>query len=344
MSQFTITRILEWAKKQKAPFGSAEMVEVFKISRQTAARHLKKLVEAGLLIKSGATHNAQYAVPAKAATAITPPSLKLNKKLKGLQEDRVFDEIDLKLGLKSKLNENTYRIANYAFSEMLNNAIDHSESKAATINVGIKKGKFEFSIRDLGIGVYRNIRKGFKLKTDEEAVEHLLKGKQTTAPRAHSGQGIFFTSKIADHFLLKSDRLMLTFENENDDLRLSNERAIKGTLVEFSIKLQTRKSLNSLFAEYANEDFEFDRTKYPVVILQQNGAISRSQARRLTMGLEKFDRIILDFHKVKEIGQGFADEIFRVFQSKHPKIVIESREASTTVNFMIRRAIANTHK
>lgn len=221
---------------------------------------------------------------------------------------------------------------------MLNNAIDHSESKLADIRVAIDKGVLEFQIRDFGVGAFQRVRKTFRLETDQEAVEHILKGKQTTAPEAHSGQGIFFTSKIADRFQLRSGRLVLKFDNDRDDIVLGETRQLIGTEVKFSIRVQTRKSLKKLFSDYANEDFEFEKTSYPIVLLAQNGAVSRSQARRLTIGLDEFDRIALDFSKVKELGQGFADEIFRVFQNKNPKKVIEVRNANVAVNFMIRRA------
>jgi hypothetical protein len=66
--------------------------------------------------------------------------------------------------------------------------------------------------------------------------------------------------------------------------------------------------------------------------------VSRSQARRILYGMDKFKTIILDFIKVKGIGQGFADEIFRVFKLEHPGVEILVKNASKTVMFMINRA------
>ena len=68
--------------------------------------------------------------------------------------------------------------------------------------------------------------------------------------------------------------------------------------------------------------------------------MSRSQARRLILGLDKFKIIVLDFNKVKTIGQSFADEIFRVFQNNHPDITIETINCCKAVEFMIKRAAA----
>lgn len=331
--------ILEWAKQQKEPFSSSDLVRKFGMSRQTAARILSNLSMSGLLLKEGSTRSAKYSLQKRKTS---PSSVHLIKKIKGLAEDKVFDEINLRLGLSTELSKNIYSIAYYAFTEMLNNAIDHSNSDKAMIDIEINHQQFQFKIRDTGIGVFKSIQKGFKLKSEEEALDHLLKGKQTTMPKAHSGQGLFFTSKIADSFSLRSGKLQLIFEK--NDIRLKNSALLKGTEVIFSINKLSRKNLKSLFEQYANEDFEFDRTTYPIFILERHGAISRSQARRLTVGLENFDRIILDFKKVTELGQGFSDEIFRVFQSKHPKIVIEVRNANSAVDFMIKRAIKGIEK
>ena len=52
-------------------------------------------------------------------------------------------------------------------------------------------------------------------------------------------------------------------------------------------------------------------------------------------GLDKFEQIIIDFSKVDIIGQGFADEIFRVFKNHHPEINLETKNTSQAINAMI---------
>ena len=65
--------------------------------------------------------------------------------------------------------------------------------------------------------------------------------------------------------------------------------------------------------------------------------ISRSQARRILAGLEKFKSVILDFDRVSTVGQAFVDEIFRVFQSRHQDITIAPVNMNDAVRFMIGR-------
>ena len=69
--------------------------------------------------------------------------------------------------------------------------------------------------------------------------------------------------------------------------------------------------------------------------------ISRSQARRVLQGLDKFKVILLDFDKVPMIGQAFADEIYRVFKNKHPGIQFQESNMNDAVEFMVRRAKAD---
>jgi len=65
--------------------------------------------------------------------------------------------------------------------------------------------------------------------------------------------------------------------------------------------------------------------------------ISRSRARQVLAGLEKFKSVILDFDKVPTVGQAFADEIFRVFKAKYPDISIKPINMNEAVTFMIGR-------
>ena len=66
--------------------------------------------------------------------------------------------------------------------------------------------------------------------------------------------------------------------------------------------------------------------------------ISRSQARRVLSGLEKFKIVVMDYDKVPMVGQAFADEIYRVFKIKHPEIDVQDINMNESVRFMVERA------
>lgn len=323
---------------QHPTFSSTDLLKKLPISRQAISRLLTQMVKEGILTKTGSTRAAKYSL----AKARTPPkleSLHLVKQLRNLEEDVVSQEVERRLGLNRKLSANTLRIFHYAFTEMLNNAIDHSKSKKCEIDVELPPQQITFRIRDHGIGAFENVQKGFKLRTEYEALEHVFKGRQTTAPSAHTGQGIFFTSRIADRFVLSSHAISATRDNKLEDLFVKDIPRLKGTRVEFTISRQSRRSLQDLFNRFSNEKLEFAKNTVHVKLSGETGALSRSEARRLVFGLERFEEIVFDFSGVKEIGQAFADEIFRVYQRNHPKKKITFQGANAAVAFLITRAI-----
>ena len=71
----------------------------------------------------------------------------------------------------------------------------------------------------------------------------------------------------------------------------------------------------------------------------ESSLISRSQAKRVVRNLEKFHTILLDFTGIETVGQGFADEIFRVYQNENPGMEILPTHANEDIQRMIKRAI-----
>jgi biotin operon repressor len=315
---------------------SSFLADELEITRQTVAKHLKTLLEENLISKAGSTKSAVYSY---GGSQNLENEVTLVKTIKGLEEHIVYKELELRMSLSKHLNKNAQSIAFYAFGEMLNNAIDHSGAEKVEIHTQINKSCFEFKVKDLGVGVFYNIQKYYKLEDEFEAVSWLLSGKKTTMPSRHSGEGIFFTSKISDHFSLKSHKTFLNFYNPSDDISLSEIKNVKGTEVLFSIRCHTKKKLETVFTEFANEDFEFDKSKSIVKITSGRAAVSRSQARRLLASLGDFKRIVLDLSGVNETGQAFCDEIFRVYKLRNPEKIISWENASAAAEFMIQRSL-----
>jgi len=197
--------------------------------------------------------------------------------------------------------------------------------------------KIRFSIKDPGIGVFHSIAEKFNLEDEQAAMIELIKGKTTMQPHAHSGEGIFFVSRSADRFVLRSHRLQIEWDRDRDDVFVSDPRYMKGTLAQFEIRKDSRTRLEDVFAEFAPEqyDFKFEKTRVLVKLLQRE-YVSRSEAKRLLHNLDKFSEIELDMREVTSVGQGFTDEIFRVFASAHPGIDIRTINAGKAVEAMIR--------
>ena len=335
------TKILHFVRRKKL-IRTSDVVRFTAISRQAAARHLRELVASHRLSKSGSTNRACYfPFDPKSTISSEMPGVNFLCRLRGLEEDRVWDQLVQRAHLKNKLSVAAFKIVQYAFTEMLNNAIDHSHAGRVRIELRFDRGALLFRVLDRGIGAFESVRKKFRLKNHFEAAEHLLKGKQTTAPDRHSGQGIFFTSRIADHFSLASAGVKLDVDNDLGDIGLIDIKSVKGTEVVFALKQRSRKDLKILFDDYTDSDLVFDKTEIRIKLSRTapGGYVSRSEARRLLFGLEKFKRVVVDFNKVHGIGQGFADEIFRVFHRRHPLIHLEPVSMVPSVAFFVKRAL-----
>lgn len=334
----TKSEILHFANKQKI-FRTSDVVKGLKnkVSRQQVSSILNDLFRKGLLVRQGSGSFVFYALPTNSH------ALKklIHKKLRNnnLKEHEVFDEIKSSSPFLRSLKENVDSIFNYAFSEMLNNAIEHSTSKLINIEVENNKDNLTFTVRDFGVGVFRNIMQQRHLKSELEAIQDLLKGKTTTQPQSHSGEGIFFTSKVGDIFILESFNLRLRIDNIVKDVFVEEIPSIKGTTVRFQLSLNSKKHLNDIFKEYTNPaTYAFDKTEIHIKLYTMGTIyVSRSQARRVLTHLDKFKSIVLDFDQVLTIGQAFADEIFRVFISKHQDIKITPINMNEAVEFMIKR-------
>lgn len=325
--------------KSKKRATSVEIAQHFGFTRQYANQILRIMVKAGEVVKFGSTRAAFYTLP-EFIDEIGPKATRRRLKNKNIKEHEVFDDLISVFPAFRTAPENVQSIVHYAFSEMLNNAIEHSQSK----NIEVKlesNGIIRFVVDDFGIGVFRNVMRNRHLKSELEAMQDLLKGKVTTDPKAHTGEGIFFTSKVADRFVLESFGYRMVIDNTIPDVFFQEEKRVnRGTRVIFTIARTSDRHLNRIFEKYQSKpgSYAFDKTEVCVRLFAIGTVyVSRSQARRILIGLEKFKKIILDFDKVPNVGQGFADEVFRVFQSRHPNISIEPINMNDTVRFMIER-------
>ncbi len=327
-------------KKKKVKV--ADIIAETNFSRAYIHRFFKELRNEGKIILLGRTNKVYYILAAdKKSFPCKPLFFKRTLANKNLSEDIALTELKREVAVFDKLRKNVADILDYAFMEMLNNAIEHSKSKKILIRAETTEKIVKFAVIDWGVGIFNDIKVKFKLKNILEAIGHLLKGKQTTAPKTHTGEGVFFTSKAADQLVIESSGKKLIFNNKINDVFVRDIKKIKGTKVNFEIAITSQRKLSAIFKEYTGENFVFNKTKIIIKLFElgSRSYISRSQARRLLFGLEKFQEVILDFKKVETAGQAFADEVFRVWQRKHPKIKIESINCNENIRFMIKRAL-----
>jgi hypothetical protein len=226
---------------------------------------------------------------------------------------------------------------------MFNNVIDHSAGSRGYVEIEFNPRQVALSVFDDGVGAFENIRSRLGLEDHREAIFALSKGKLTTDPERHTGQGIFFTSRIFDEFSLASNGLILLHNGDGQDWLVDRKKGGEGTVVTMTIARDSAKTLKEHFDRYSDldsEEYGFTKSHIPLVLAKygKDDLISRSQAKRVLSGVQDFNQVYLDFRGIDFIGQAFADEIFRVFPNRHPGITVTPIGMSEDVARMVARA------
>lgn len=311
---------------------SGEVAARLGISRQAAHRRLAKLASAGAIVREGAGRAARY-VSRDAAV------VRRRYATAGLAEDRVFVDMERRVPAIGGLPEAGRTALHYALTEMTNNAIEHSGARSVELVLEPRDDGIALEVIDGGVGALEHVRAHLRLASPLEAIQELAKGKTTTNPARHSGEGIFFTSKVARRFELDSSGLRWIVDNELGDTTVVPSPRRKGTRVRVELSRAPRPTLREVFDAYTIDE-EFARTRTVVKLFAIGKTfVSRSEARRLMQGLDRFREVVLDFAGVDGVGQGFVDEVFRVWASAHEATRLLPVSMNEPIAFMIRRGL-----
>lgn len=306
----------------------------FGITRQAVNKHLQKLVDEHALVPQGNTRNLTYHLRPLEEWR------KTYSLTDALAEDVVWrQDITPLLG---QMPENGLDIWHYGFTEMFNNAIDHSDGRMIGIQLRKTATNTEIVLYDDGIGIFKKIQTELNLLDERHAILELSKGKLTTDPANHTGEGIFFTSRMFDDFEILSGGIYFSHKfGEKEDWILEREKFSSGTAVWMKLNNHTARTTKKVFDQFtSDDDIGFTKTVVPVRLAQygDDKLVSRSQAKRLLARVDRFKTVIFDFQGVDSIGQAFADEVFRVFALKHPEIDLFTIKTNSAVKRMIHRA------
>ncbi len=304
--------------------------ERFDCTRQAVHRHIQRLVEEGALVESGKTRNRTYALAELISWSQSFPVASCG------------DEGDIWLrymrDLLRPLATNVMDIWQYGFTEMFNNALDHAQASTITVDVIKTAANSVVTIRDDGVGIFRKIQAALGLLDERHAVLELAKGKFTTDPQRHSGEGIFFSSRMFDQFSITSGSVTFSHQAKAPEDWILEAEESGGTMVRMELGNHTSRSINKVFKQFTSgDDFGFTKTVVPVRLAQygDDNLVSRSQAKRLIVRFERFRTVVLDFKGVVLIGQAFADEVFRVFALAHPEVELIHLNTNKEVRQMI---------
>lgn len=325
------------AHVEQNPSGIAtETARKFKISRPGVHRHINQLIRTGQLSKAGTTRKTRYFLTTdrkKAWTFHVSPEL---------NETTIWkDYLEANLRI---FRLNVADICQFGFLQVVSNALIHAQAKSITIGYWFSGNQISLTIEDDGIGLFKKIAQSAGLRNERESILRLAKGRFSSWPDQHNGEGLFFCAKMFDECTISSNGISFhQFGTKDWYVDFLNTDSKKGTSVCLSLNIGTTRTLAETLEQYISmETGKVTRTHIHVKTaeLTESAYVSRAQAQEILFDLEGFKHIVLDFKNVRTVGQSFVDEIFRVYQTKHPDTEIEFINENENVRFMIERSLS----
>lgn len=310
----------------------------FGLSRQSITRHIRKLVQEQILVSTGNTKGRRYQLNPK-----PPNGLEVILQVDDtLEEDAVWRSY-IRPHLEGA-SENVVEICEYGLTEMLNNVTDHSQASQVVIKIEWKEDQIQLLVVDDGVGIFKKLQTELGFSDPRHAILELSKGKLTTNEASHTGEGIFFTSKMFDWFHIGSGGIGYGHSYKGQGIVIDFDIE-EGTGVSMQIQQNAPQSMKEIFDEFAasSNDFSFSKTWLALRLAQydEERLVSRSQAKRVLARIDQFKEVALDFTGVDSIGPSFADEIFRVFAREHPEVSLlpigENPDVEKTIQRAMRR-------
>jgi hypothetical protein len=307
------------------------------VTRASVNLYLKDLVEEGLLEASGATRGRRYRLRTLVRT-MAGIDLGQTPREDLLWRDRFGPHL-------AGLPQNVLRICEAGFCEIMGNAIAHSEGRNALVQIKRTYAKLVIRIFDDGTGIFDKIAGDLGLAGRGEAVLELAKGKLSTGGAGQAGEGIFLACRLFDVFTILSGGIGFTARRTSTgDYALETahmDQQQKGTSVQMEIRTDAPQTIGQVGAMLGDRA---GNMTIPLKLAQCGGEqlVSRAQARRIMRRAENLAQVWLDFRGVDEIGQSFADELFRVWSGDHPQISLQALNISRAVDLTIGHAQAHS--
>jgi anti-sigma regulatory factor (Ser/Thr protein kinase) len=319
--------------ERRGEVANRNVVQALGVSPATSHRLLRAAVADGVLERHGRGRAARYGLR----------RIRHRYRLAGLAEDRVWRRVSDEIAKVRALAEEEKTSLQYAATEVINNAIEHSRGRSLDVTVEFETSTTTvMTVRDDGVGVFRRVCEDFGFPSAHEAIVQLEKGKLTSDPSRHSGEGLFFSSKAVTRFRLESQGVAWIVDNLVGDSAVGPSQVRRGTQVVLAVVRGKTPRLVEVFRGYTDAGtLRFMRTRSTIRLATLGSSlVSRAEARRVTARLNDFREAVLDFSGVDVVGQGFCDEIFRVFARRHPEVELEPVGMNEAVAFMVARARA----
>jgi len=302
-------------------------------SRRSALSALRRLVDGQWLTRSGNDRRPVYSPGALRQVA-------RSYTLYGLQEDLPWQR---DFAPHFALPAHVSRMIRHGFTELVNNAADHSGGSSVTVSLRQTPSHVQLLVSDDGCGVFDKICRAFDIEDAQHAMLELSKGRLTSQPQAHTGRGLFFSSQLADVFDIHANGTAFQRRAwESAGWRPGRPMPRQGSSIYMAIALDTQRTLDQVMGAWSldGSGVEFDQTEISLQLLAGPGQPldSRAQARRVAARLATFRCAEINFSGVEDVGHGFIDELFRVFARANPGVELRPTHTSPRIAALIKSA------
>jgi anti-sigma regulatory factor (Ser/Thr protein kinase) len=327
----SVTRWITAAAVQHGDALPTHLMQRLDLSRRQALLLIKRLEALQWLRSSGTPRRPRHAPgPLRQVVKHYP--------LSTLQEDQPWRQ---DFAPCFELPAAVQAMAQHAFTELLNNAIDHSGGTQVTVSMRQTPLQLQLLVSDDGVGLFRRVAEHFDLGEPALAMLELAKGKLTSDPDRHCGHGLCTSAALADVFDVHANSA--AFQRRGwDGGRWHPQRPATraGTSIYMALSLDTPRTLEQVLRSRSlgGQSPAFERTRVPLALLAATGAqglASRAEAKRAAARLECFAAVELDFSGLDHVGHAFADELFRVFRRRHPGVQLQPVGMAPAVGAML---------
>lgn len=309
------------------------------VEERTGASHravlsaLRRLVDAQWLTRGGSTRRPVYG-PGVLRQVVRTYSLH------GLQEDLPWQR---DFAPNFALPRHVARMVQHGFTELVNNAVDHSGGTSVTVSLRQTPSHVQLLVSDDGCGVFNRICESFDIADPQHAMLELSKGRLTSQPQMHTGRGLFFSSQLADVFDIHANGTAFQRRAwESTGWQPGRPLPRQGSSIYMSIALDSSRTLDQVLEAWSTDGtgIEFDQTKINLRLVAGPGQAldSRAQARRVAARLPQFKRAEVSFEGVEDVGHGFTDELFRVFARAHQEVELVPTNMTPRIEALVRSA------
>ncbi len=224
----------------------------------------------------------------------------------------------------------------YALRALINNTLQHAQATQLHLYLRYTPHDVLLIVRDNGQGLLSTLKQHAQLRDPDYALLEISKGALTHPDSGDAGNSLCICARVFSDMAIDSGNTSFTYQSNSVFVPLPDDgRGDQQTIIRLLLQLNDKPALDHVMQQVAAKHCHI-----PVHLIQQQHALSRTQAQHLLYRLEQFASIHLDFSHVRNVSPAFANDIFYTFQQAHPNIPLSYSNANEKVSKHVQHALS----